>query len=371
MLKLAVRIAPVLVAAFCAAALAPSASAGSAVSATRLTVAPRAVARVVPAIVGPLAGYVLSGSSPFYDFDTNGGAITVATLSTGDYQVTLGGLGGITGGMVQVTPFNAKGTCAAGGWFPSGSALVVNVFCYSLTGHPANTGFALIVTQPVTAPPGTFDYSWVYRAASSGKLTGQYQYNSAHKGNSLRHLGTGRYQVTFSGAAPAGTKGTVKVSAYGSAAGDCAASGWHGSSKGLVVDVNCYAASGKPVNRDFDVTYAARTNLMGLGIYPTANALVSAAGRVLTQFDSQHKAHVTVTHAKRGLYLMQLNGIPENFSGGDVQVSPVTGNKDHCVAVKWKGYAHKTVATVDCFDGHGLAVNSAFAIQFVEAYVIA
>ena len=189
-------------------------------------------------------------------------------------------------------------------------------------------------------------------------------------------LGTGRYQVTFGGAASSGTRGTVKVSAYGLVGGDCAASGWHGTAKGVLIDVNCYKASGAPVNRQFDVTYATRTNLMGLAGYPmapfpTSNALVSASGRVQTQFNSEPKARVTVSHSKRGSYLVQLNGTNVQFTGGDVQVSPVTGSKAHCVVVKWVGGLHiKTVVTVQCFDGHGHPVNSAFTTQYVQGFVV-
>jgi hypothetical protein len=357
------RTMPFLLAVFCIAALAPSASAGT-------DVRHAAASPGRPAIVGDLAAYLWSEAEPLYDFDGQLGAITVTRSSAGQYEVDLPNLSAVTGGMVQVTPYDSKDTCAVGGWGPSESDLLVYVSCYSLRGHPADSLFDLIVTQPVTAPPGAFDYSWVYQDARSATLTGQYQYNSANKSNLVRHLGKGRYEVTFSGPASKGTRGTVKVSAYGSGAGDCAASGWHGTSKGVVVDVNCYTSSGKPVNREFDVTYANRTNLMGLADFPTANALVTAAGKVQTQYDSAHTAHVTVVHHRRGLYRVQLVGTTEAAGGGDIQVSPVTGSKDHCTVVDWQGGTNvKTVATVQCFDRHGHSVNSAFTLQFVVAFL--
>ncbi len=363
-MKVVRRIVPFLLAVFCVAALAPSASAGPNV---RHATGPRS-----PAIVGNLAGYLWSETEPFYDFDGQLGAITVTNTSTGEYTVDLPNLGSLTGGMVQVTPYDSKDTCAVGSWGPSGSDLAVYVYCFSLRGHPADTLFDLIVTQPTTAPPGTFDYSWVYRDARSGALTGGYEYNSAGKQNSVRHLGKGRYEVTFGGHASTGTRGTVKVSAYGSLAGDCATSGWHGTSKGVAVDVNCYTSSGKAVNREFDVTYARATNLMGLAAdFPTANALVTAAGKVQTQYDSSTTAYVTVVHHQRGLYRVQLNGTTESDGGGDIQVSPVTGSKDHCTVEEWGGGTSvKTVATVQCFDSRGHAVNSAFTLQFVVAFLV-
>lgn len=362
-MKVVRRIMPFLLAVFCVAALAPSASAGPD--------ARHAASPSRPAIVGDLAAYLWSQAEPFYDFDGQIGVITVTRDSAGEYQVDVPHLGDLTGGMVQVTPYDSKGTCAVERWEPSGSDLLVYVSCFSLRGHPADSLFDLIVTQPVTAPPGAFDYAWVYRDTNSGTLTGSYQYNSAHKHNSVRHLGKGRYEVTFGGRASKGMRGTVKVSAYGSAAGDCAASGWHGTRKGVVVDVNCYTSSGKPVNREFDVTYASATNLMGLADFPTANALVSAAGKVQTQYNSAPTAHVTVVHHRRGLYRVELVGTTETSGGGDIQVSPVTGSKDHCTVVDWQGGTNvKTVATVQCFDRHGHPVNSAFTLQFVVAFLV-
>jgi hypothetical protein len=362
-MKVVRRIMPFLLAVFCVAALAPAASASPG---ARHPVVPRS-----PAIVGNLDAYLWSEGAATYDFDGQIGTITVTNSSTGQYQVDVPNLSDFTGGMVQVTPYDSKDTCAVDGWTPSGSDLQVGVSCYSLSGHLTDSLFDLIATQPVTAPPGTFDYSWVNRPTKSGTLTGAYEYNSAGKQNSVRHLGKGRYEVTFGGAGSKGTRGTVKVSAYGAGAGDCAASGWHGTSKGVVVDVNCYRSSGKAVNRLFDVTYARSTNLMGIGGFPTANALVTATGTVQTQYNSSSTAAVTVSHHRRGLYRVQLVDTTEAAGGGDIQVSPVTGSKDHCTVVDWDGgTSENTVATVQCFDGRGHAVNSAFTLQFVVGFLV-
>jgi hypothetical protein len=357
MIKIVARVAPVLLLVSCAATLgAPAASA--------------APGSRVPAFGGVVAGYTWSFNSSRYNFDGQAGAISVHKSSRGVYEVTFGNLGVMSGGMVQVTPYNFTGTCSVDGWGPNGPDLGVGVRCYSPAGSPANAQFDLLVTQPASAPPGTFDYAWDSIPASSGTLSNGYEYNSAEMSNTVQHLGTGRYQVTFGGPASSGTHGTVKVSAYGLGAGDCSASGWHGTSVGQVVNVNCYKASGAPVNRDFNVTYAGRTNLMGLAGMPTANALIGSTGRVMTQFDSEGGANVTVSHVGTGLYRVQLNKTTEHFGGGDVQVSPITGSKARCVVVGWSGGSNvKTIVTVHCFNGPGSPVNSAFAIQFVVGFL--
>ncbi len=361
MVKIVARIAPALFLVSCVAMIAaPSASAAPGSRA-------QASAHVVPGLESSKAGYTWSEDSSEYNFNSGGAAIDVSG-SDGQYTVTFDNLGALSGGIVQVTPYDVTGTCAVGGWGPSGGDFTASVYCYSLTGSPQNSLFDLIVTQPAVSPPGTFDYSLVYKDASSGTLTGHYQYNSAGKANKVQHLGTGRYQVTFGGKASSGTRGTVKVSAYGADAGDCAAAGWHGTSAGQVVDVDCYTTSGHPINREFMVTYAGRTDLMGLGGLPAANALIGSTGRVMTQFDSQAGASVTVRHTGSGMYVVRLNHTTEALNGGDVQVSPITGSADHCVVDEWDGGSDvKTVVAVHCFNNSGHSANSAFTLQFVEA----
>jgi hypothetical protein len=372
MVKIVARFASALLFVSCVAMIAaPPATAAPSLRSP--AVSARASERAVPAFAGDLAGYTWSANEPLYNFNGQVGTINVSRISNGVYDVTFGNLGALAAGMVQVTPYNDKGTCSVTSWGPSGSSptdFTAGVDCYSLAGHPQDTFFDLIMTEPETAPPGTYDYAWVWKQASSGTLVGPYQYNSAGMSNKVKHLGTGRYQVTFGGPASSGTHGTVKVSPYGAGPGDCAASGWHGTSAGQVVDVNCYLPSGRPVNRRFDVTYAGRTNLMGLAGFPTVNALIGATGRVMTQFDSLAGAHVTVSHTGLGAYNVQLNGTTEQFGGGDVQISPITVSRNHCVVADWSGgNSVKTVVAVRCFNSHGSPVNSAFTVQFVEAFL--
>jgi hypothetical protein len=356
MVRIGARIAPFAIAALVVAGIAPAAAS-----------AHEANAHARPSVVGDLAGYLWSPLEPLYDFNGEVGSITSTKVSTGDWNVTLDDLGAMTGGMVHVTPYDADGTCAVGSWKPTGSNLTVNVRCYSLSGHPASMLFDLLVAQPTTPPAGVFDYAFVYRDTNTGALTGRYQYSTAHKIALVKHLGTGRYQLTFPGSAPAGTKGVVKVSAYGAGAGDCQTSGWTGGPSRLVVGVDCYTAAGKPVNRKFDVTYVSRTNLMGPG-FATVNAYISAAGHVQAQVDSLPKAHVAVVHTKTGLYTVNLNGTPE--SGGDVQISPVNSRDEHCVVDSWEDESTSTAVFVSCFDNKGHPVNSGFTLEFVAAFLV-
>jgi hypothetical protein len=92
----------------------------------------------------------------------------------------------------------------------------------------------------------------------------------------------------------------------------------------------------------------------------------------MAQFDSQAGANVTVSHLGPGLYHVVLNRTTEHFSGGDVQVSPITSSKARarCVVTGWSGGSNvKTIVNVHCFNGHGHSVNSEFAVQFVEAFL--
>ena len=118
--------------------------------------------------------------------------------------------------------------------------------------------------------------SFVHKSNASGTLT-QSQYNSSHLHNSVRYLGTGRYQVTLGGPASKGTQGIVEAPAYGSAAGGCELVGWTGTTTGELVN-GCFGAGSTRANSQFLVTYA------------TANNLMAPACPTRTQLDSQPQA---------------------------------------------------------------------------------
>jgi hypothetical protein len=318
-----------------------------------------------------IAGYVWSGdpAGSYYGYNSAGGSITVTTASPGLDIVAFGNLGSVLGGTVDVTPYRAPGTCGPGVWSPHGNTWSGSAFCFSLGGIPQPSLFDMAITEPTSRPRGVLDFDYV-PATGSLRLKSPFQYNSAHKTNSVRHLGTGRYQITMPGPATRGVTGTVKVSPAGGAAGDCEIAGWHGTSGGQVVDVDCFSVTGARQNKFFTITYVRHDNLLGRGSLAGAYAYADrrTAGRYQprTQYDSHRGARVTVTRVGLARYKVQFDGVggPAAVNGGDVQVSTVGTSDHHCSVFQWV-QGTNPYAYVDCVDNSGAPAESRFTIQWV------
>lgn len=347
----------------------------------------RADSTVLPAMVTPpsvsssasaIAGYVRSvdGSADltetYNSADQNSGSVTVTTISTGSYHVDFADLGNIaTKAVVQVTTLESLADCSVADWASSSAGagdLIAVVDCYgALTGVATDTDFDLLVTHPTHRVDGTFDYSFVYLSAQSATL-GAYQYNSSHKKNSVRFLGTGRYQVTLGGQKTAGTRGIVKVTAFGGGPGDCKPVSWTGSAKGEIVDVSCFGLGGVRQNREFIVTYATANSLMGINGQVVANAFADSQAAVYQpaqQYDSTRGARITVVRYSAGWYEV----LPAGSSGntdlwGDAQVSAVGRSAAHCTVEDWSQEYTPSI-DVECIDRHGNSFNSPFTIEWV------
>jgi hypothetical protein len=329
-----------------------------------------------PATSNAVAGYAwVDGGTVevYYDFDSangHGTAVTASTPGTGIYQVEFANMGGIAGNVgVQVTPYSVDETCATSGWDNDHGKLRVVVDCYSLAGALTDGNFNLIVTHPTSRPNGVFDYSLDYAPNSSGMLTTN-QYNSSHKKNSVKHLGTGRYQVLLGGPKTTGTSGIVHVTPVGAQPGNCELVSWTGSAQGELVNVDCFGVGHAAQNREFIVTYATASSLMGIKSQVVANAFANSKATDLyspsVQFNSKRGAKVTVAHLQTGRYLVLAFGSGGNTKkwGGDVQVSAVGNRGQLCISGGWGQFTNPTL-TVECFDKSGHPTDVPFMVEWV------
>lgn len=333
----------------------------------RIGVSPAAAASAV-------AGYVSVGSGTTSDYasydsaDTKSGAVTVSPVGTGVYQVTFAKLAAIANSaVVQVSDLGSGGNCTAAGWVPVGTALRATVTCFE-SNEPDNKDFSLVVTHVTGQPHGTFDYALNTRANTSGNLTG-FAFNSAHKKNSVKFLGTGKYQVTFGGPKTSGTQGIVKVTPFGAQPGECQPVSWTGSAKGELVNVRCYDAAHALADRTFIVTYATASSLMGINGQVVANAFANSRAPVYQptdQFDSGKGARVTVAHYAKGFYEVLEAGSSGNVANflGNVQVNAV-GSRDQRCQIVSQGNELTPSLIVACLDAHDKLVDSPFTIEWV------
>lgn len=332
----------------------------------------RSVSTVPDRSPSAMAGFaaVSSGGTVdhFTSYNSAGGAVAVSHPSTGLYNVFFDNLA-FPGGDVQVSDLDGVGTCAVNSWGESGPNLVATVNCYNATGAASDEAFDVLVTQPHGRPAGVLDYDWVYH--NNGNLVGGYQYNSAHRTNSVKNPSTGLYIVTMPGVPVSGaSKGTVKVSAYGPGAGSCQVVTSRTTRIGEQIEVACFTASGVRQDRDFTVAYARGNNLMGQNGKLDANATAAGARALYqpaVQFDSKAGARVSVAHLDRGVYELLFVGTTptHHFSGGfgDLQITTVGSAFRKC------GIAliptHTPFALLACVNASGSPVNTSFIVQLV------
>lgn len=357
--------------------LASTVTATAILTATALAAPATAATTAHPATANAIAGYAwVDGGSVqvYYDFDSangHGTAVTSSSPSTGIYQIEFADMGGIAhNAAVQITPYGPDETCATSGQDNDHGKLRVMVDCYSLGGTLTNGNFNLIVTHPTSPPNGVFDYSLDY-APNSSRMLITNQYNSSHKKNSVKHLGTGKYQLLLGGPKTTGTHGIVHVTPVGAQPGNCELVSWTGSAKGELVNVDCFGPGPGHVaqNREFIVTYATSSSLMGIKSQVVANAFADGKADLYSpsvQFDSKRGAKVSVVRYKTGRYEVLPFGSGGNTVkwGGDVQLSAVGSRDQQCISGGWGQFTNPSL-NVDCFDKAGNPTDVPFTVEWV------
>jgi hypothetical protein len=332
--------------------------------------APSGRAATGPALAGDALVEGSTLASGFF-YNESGKSVTLDSLGTGESDIVFAGLGGIAVGNVQVSAQESYGTCEPYDWGPNSShtEFVVLVDCFE-DGSLANVNFFVTVTQPRSRPGGVYDYVVMNRPTSSGKLTGGAQYNSEGKPNSVKHLGTGRYQVLLGGKRTTGTTGVVKVSPFGTAPAFCNPTGWKGSRTGEVVDVDCYGPSGAAENEIFSLAYATRTNVMGSDKLGTANVYANGSAAVYQpsdQYVSRRGGRVTVVHTNLGFYEVLVSGLPSPASNlGDFQFNAVSTRGVCSVETYFEAQSVKYVTAIEivCVNTKGTVTNLPFDLEF-------
>jgi hypothetical protein len=333
-----------------------------------------------PAIAGPtaIAGYLWSGdTNGYYAFDSTGRTATIEPDGTGSYFAVFPGLQHLANEHIDLSTYGSGAACQVYDAQNEPSNLTLAIDCNNSSGAPADSAFDVVVTQPTRPPSGVFDYD-LAPATGSRRLTGDGQYNSSGRANSVRHLSTGRYQITMPGPRASNAAGTAQVTDQDktSTTGHCELAGWHGTRAGVIVDVGCFKADGARQNRTFGVSYVRSGNIMGYGGPTSADRVVSAYAyasrptanvyQPASQYSSARGAYVAVLRLRRGMYLVVPSGSAGSYAtyGGDVQLSAV-GTSDHrCYVDEWDEQLTPMIY-VDCVTRTGARADSAFTIQWV------
>jgi hypothetical protein len=319
------------------------------------------------------AGYLWSEGTAYYAYNSAGKAVTITANdpATGEYAVFFDGLQGIGDtGDVQVSSYETADTCSVLGWGNVSATEEVNVACYTPAGALDTSGvlFDVTITDPHTAPSGVYDYSWINPDNKSYKLTGFGEYNSSHKVNQVKHLGTGSYELIYPGPKSSGVHGTVQVTPFDTGGGTCLASGWKGTKAGEEVFVHCYGPTGKAEDRVFTVVYASANNVLGLNHATDANILATGKGGISAPAEdylSGRGAKAIVIEYFAGDYEVAMtNSEGTSKLGGDVQVSAVNSRDYHCFVEDW-GQETTPAINLYCRNLKGQDVSTPFTVQWV------
>jgi hypothetical protein len=306
-------------------------------------------------------------------YDSEGGTPSVTEVSDGQYVVEFPNLSDLTdkGGNFEVTPVQTAHNCTITAFDTgTGGTAIVYVDCY-LLGSLTDTYFDLTATRAGTIKHGLLDYAWVSNKNKSYKLSGKDLFNSAHQASRVKHLGTGRYEVTFAGRAKTTNTGSVKVSPYGFGDGNCQAASWHGGRTATTVYVDCFGYGGHRRNREFLLVYARNNNILGRSGLTAASASASKpktkAYYPSPQYDSRPGARVKVVRLSVGHYRVHFNGSGGPTGpviGGDVQVTTTGGTFARCTPYSYSQGSSPS-AFITCYDALGGAVNASFSVQWL------
>jgi hypothetical protein len=306
-------------------------------------------------------------------YDSQGGTPSVTEVSDGQYVVEFPNLSDLTdnGGNFEVTPVQTAHNCTITTFDTgTGGTAIVYVDCY-LLGTLTDTYFDLTATRAGTIKHGLLDYAWVSNKNKSYKLSGKDLFNSAHKASTVKHLGAGRYEVTFNGKAKTTNTGTVKVSPYGFGDGNCQVASWLGGSTVTTVHVECFSYTGHLQNRAFLLVYARNNNILGRSGLTTASARAAKPATKTyfpsPQYDSRSGARVKVVRLALGQYRVHFNGSggPTGpATGGDVQVTTFGTRFGRCTPYSYSQGSNPS-ALITCYDALGGAVDAPFSVQWL------
>ncbi|MGW7383385.1 hypothetical protein [Streptomyces sp. NPDC054794] len=190
--------------------------------------------------------------SPTYQFNSAGSVNTITRSGVGQYTVRLPSIGSAAG-HVQVTAYgDVLARCKTVNWYPSGTAQLVNVRCFTFGGSSRDTQFTLTYTRGtglLRATPAAYAWANQPTTASYTPATA-YQYNSAGYANRITRQGVGVYRVWTPGMALG--YGDVQVTAYGLDSRYCKVDYWTPSTG---IQVRCFSPVGAPADTYFDVSF--------------------------------------------------------------------------------------------------------------------
>jgi hypothetical protein len=195
----------------------------------------------------------------------NRGAVYVAYLGTGSYEVELEGMDPPGPDDFQVIS-GIGGTlayCVTVGWSvddqrPALTTVDVFVNCYDASGNLADTAFSFLYQSRAnlfgSASKGIAFLLADQPTEASYTPNLNYQYDSTGATDTMVRNGTGSYTASLPGLTKKG--GNVQVTAYGSGPARCKVSSWDSDQSGTTANVLCFDGTGAAADEMFTLAYA-------------------------------------------------------------------------------------------------------------------
>jgi subtilisin family serine protease len=311
-----------------------------------------------------------------FQASSTGAPTSVVRNGTGSYVVTMPGLGSgeessgpFAAGNVQVSGYGVSThRCKNGGAFRDGQDLQIVVSCFATDGQPTDGAFTLLYQSNEAVRTNQAAYvSAEQPTAASYTPNLLLQANSKGGLNTITRSGTGSYTVTFPGFTA--NTGDVQVGAIGSDSSYCKVRSWAAST----ATVNCYTATGAPVDTQFSLAYTAGASATTLnpatpqtahkGAYVRADNATSTAWYTPNTAFSWTSGTGTIQARKTGtgLYEVRIPGMPA-ANATDAMVTAYGTSSNTCRPWSWAASGSDTVVGVMCHTAAGAAVDDTFDV---------
>ena len=275
---------------------------------------------------------------PASSYNSTGGAIAVAPLGVGEYEVSFARLYDGDPSNVQVSGFQTSGYCTSAGWTPSGKTLNAYVDCFDASGAPANATFTLLY-QSRNAVSANYDKGLAFVWANCPTNCASYSpdsafsYNSSGGANTIARNTIGNYTVVFPGISK--YDGDVQVTAYGGGAARCTLDGY-GPEGGFSTQatVQCYDGSGARADENFSLAFS-RGESFGFTTAAGSRGAYAFAGKEAStavytplkaaQYNSFGTGPLTAQKTSKGNYTVTLPGDPQYLTSNVLVTASIVG----------------------------------------------
>jgi hypothetical protein len=319
---------------------------------------------------------------PAYTSNPGRGPVTYTRLGVGDYEVTFAGFPNTSHLLWQVTPYGVAGAeCNATGFPARPGGAVVGVFCVDHRGVVLDTQFTLAINDTFTTPSDVG--AVVYGVAASsypppGPPAVDFGFDGRGGATTVNQVGTGTYDVSFSGLTNTALGGTVNVMADGGGVGGkfCKPLYWGTGASGTSIRVQCWA-HGNLIDSALRLRFgsASPINQWFSGAYVWADQPLTSSYTPNTYYQHSYKygsstspGTLTAGRTSTGNYFVDIPGLSPG-GGGPASNALVTAYGSGAVSCNLWYWAASPVVSgtrvyLSCSDALGAAVDSMFVLSY-------